>query len=257
VAAGPRYGRFVDATLLLGGRTRIAGLAALILIAVVGTSVAAAGRRVHHSTRHHRVGSVVKIVSTTGDVDISTSPTASAGLVEAHSSWTGSRTPSRIVVSPDESTAHLFGRCDTWDHVHLWLFGARCKVGFRVVLPVRGSADVTLGVGDLLVSSLGGRLTARTSIGDVTADNLSTTRATVTVGTGDARLAFSVRPTTVKVSTSTGDVTVIVPAGHYQIRAGTSVGDVTIGNGIEQDGDIRHLIDLSAAVGDIRVMARG
>jgi hypothetical protein len=246
----------VDAT-FPGGRARLVAITALILVVVAGTAVAEAGRRVHHGTRSHRIASAVKIVSGTGDVDIATRALASQGIVTSRSTWTGSRTTSRIVVSPDLGMVHLLDLCGHWDNLHLWLFGARCDVGFHVVLPARGAADVTLGVGDLLVSSMGGRLTARTTIGDVTGANLSTTHASVSVGTGDVRLAFVVQPTTVKVSTGTGDVTVIVPPGHYQIRAGASVGDVTIGKGIEQDGDIRHLIDLSALVGDIRVASGG
>src|SRR5580704_3466727 len=99
--------------------------------------------------------------------------------------------------------------------------GANVDSGGGVVQAAKiyGQLTVTTESGPLTVSGLTGALHADTGGGNLVAEGISASTASVTTESGDARLGFATAPDSVQVDTGGGTADLSVPGGPYALTA--------------------------------------
>ncbi len=136
------------------------------------------------------------------------------------------------------------------------VFSVACDVHWRVTVPDGTAVSVDAAGGDVQLSGVQarGRLTVRSSGGDVRIRDLRATQLDASSSAGDVNVDFAVVPDDVRVSSSAGDVRVSVPAETYAVDASTSAGDTNVD--VAQDDASPHRLQVSSSAGDVRVTRR-
>jgi hypothetical protein len=143
-----------------------------------------------------------------------------------------------------------------------------CTVDFRMIVPPGVTATVSTGGGQLTVTgtaganvdSAGGSLVLRgvagplyadTGGGNLLAQDITAATATITTGGGDATVAFSAAPKSVKLSTDGGTAVLAVPGGPYAVTADSGGGPESLA--IATDPAARPTLTVSSGGGPLRI----
>jgi hypothetical protein len=143
-----------------------------------------------------------------------------------------------------------------------------CSVDFKMTVPPGVTATVSTGGGPVTVSGtaganldsgggpatatlIGGPLTVVTDGGTFIARDITAATATVLTGGGDATVAFSAAPKSVKLSTDGGTAVLAVPGGPYAVTADSGGGPELLG--IATDPAARPRLAVSSGGGPLRI----
>jgi hypothetical protein len=143
-----------------------------------------------------------------------------------------------------------------------------CSVDFRMTVPpgvtvavsagggqvtVSGTAgaDLDSGGGPTTATQIGGPLTVVTDGGTLIARDIAGATATIVTGGGDATVAFSTAPKSVKLSTDGGTAVLAVPGGPYAVTADSGGGPESLG--IATDPAARPTLTVSSGGGPLRI----
>jgi hypothetical protein len=143
-----------------------------------------------------------------------------------------------------------------------------CNVDFSVTVPPGVTATVSTGGGQVTVSGtaganldsgggparaaqIGGPLTVVTDGGPLIARDITAATATITTGGGDATVAFSAAPKSVKLSTDGGTAVLAVPGGPYAVTADSGGGPELLG--IATNPAARPTLTVSSGGGPLRI----
>jgi hypothetical protein len=143
-----------------------------------------------------------------------------------------------------------------------------CSVDFKMTVPPGVTATVSTGGGQVTVSGtaganldsgggpatatlIGGPLTVVTDGGTLIARDITAATATVLTGGGDATVAFSAAPKSVKLSTDGGTAVLAVPGGPYAVIADSGGGPELLG--IATDPAARPRLAVSSGGGPLRI----
>ncbi|MGD9573766.1 MAG: DUF4097 family beta strand repeat-containing protein [Thermoleophilia bacterium] len=157
----------------------------------------------------------------------------------------------RAVVAPDseavteDGEARLSWRCRLW---------TTCRADLVARVPAGVDVRAETAFGDVVVLGPVGDVDLEAGSGEVRADAIGGSRATVSARSGDVVLRFTAAPREVEVEASSGDVTIRVPAGAYRIEAETGAGDVSL-RGVRHDPDAGRSITVDTSAGDVRIAA--
>jgi hypothetical protein len=143
-----------------------------------------------------------------------------------------------------------------------------CSVDFRMTVPPGVTATVSTGGGQVTVSGtaganldsgggpatatlIGGPLTVVTDGGNLLARDIAAATATIVTGGGDATVAFSAAPKSVKLSTDGGTAVLAVPGGPYAVTADSGGGQESLA--IATDPAARPTLTVSSGGGALRI----
>jgi hypothetical protein len=237
-------------------RSRVTAIIALVVVAVASSIVAGIGRRVHHTSERRVIPSAGRLTISVRAADIAIAGVGgNVASVELHETWTGSDRPAGAVTVG--STVLLRGGCLGSRFLLLSSFGTRCSLRYLVRTPRGRATRLVARVGDATLTNLTGPLSATIETGDLHASGLGSSRVTVRIGVGDARIAFVRAPSSLAVDVDVGDAQIVVPAGRYAVVARASLGEVQIGHGIVEDPSSTRKIVVTSTVGDVHVDAAG
>ncbi len=125
--------------------------------------------------------------------------------------------------------------------------------GHICIAGLSGSIDATSWVGQLVASDLSGDLTLRSDIGDIFADNITSTTVYAETYVGDIDLyLFGDLSWAVGNSRYVGDVYLTVPTGTYDLYMEYTTGHVIL-DGVEDDPNAPNSIDALVYNGDIEI----
>ncbi len=126
-----------------------------------------------------------------------------------------------------------------------------CAVSYDVKVPRDVAVTVSATAGSITLNSLGGPLTARTTAGLITADDLRCAVASFGANAGGVVATFSAVPRSLTASTNVGPITLTVPgSASYQVAAHTVVGTTTV---TVHRGGTAHVISARSDLGSISV----
>lgn len=127
-----------------------------------------------------------------------------------------------------------------------------CSTDWHLVVPKGTRLSIENGVGEVDVAGVSGDVTARSGVGDMQLEQVSSETIEVEVGVGSARVDASEAPRDVRVRAGVGEVRVAVPTQEtYRVRYSGAPGQLT--NRVGDDPRSERLIDVEAGVGDVRV----
>jgi hypothetical protein len=127
-----------------------------------------------------------------------------------------------------------------------------CGISYTVAVPRGVAVRVSAGAGAITLTSLSGTVSAQTSAGLITADDLRSAAASLTSNAGGIIAACSAAPRSLRASTKLGAITLTVPgAVAYKISTHTFVGTSTIT--ARRSARSPYAISASADVGSISI----
>lgn len=143
-----------------------------------------------------------------------------------------------------EGTAYR-GRCPapTWVDT--------CEVEWEVRVPEGTEVTVRSAVGQINLTGLAGRVTARNSVGDIVLSDSASTHLQLDASVGDVLVDSAVAPESVTAGSSVGDVRVLVPddGTRYRVEVSSSLGQVFNELGDSPDSD--RTVRLTSSLGDV------
>jgi hypothetical protein len=116
---------------------------------------------------------------------------------------------------------------------------------------IGGPLTVVTGGGSLVLRAVAGPLHADTGGGTLAGQDVAAPTATITTGGGDAKVAFSAAPRSVKLSTDGGTAVLAVPGGPYAVTADSGGGPELLG--IATDPAARPTLTVSSGGGPLRI----
>jgi DUF4097 and DUF4098 domain-containing protein YvlB len=146
-----------------------------------------------------------------------------------------------------------------------------CTASFEITVPRQADAELRTGGGDVAIDGLEGDVTVATYRGDVragsltgaldltavagriTAWDLESTEALLTIGAGDLEAAFTGIPRAVDAVVTVGDVTLDVPRAAYRVEAASETGEVGV-EGVDERRSADNEILVEVTSGDILVL---
>jgi hypothetical protein len=213
----------------------------------------------HRAEQDHRSSSVFTPAARkllwidAGSADIVISPGSGPGIrIERRARWVGSR--------PRPHYRDHDGRIDVRDDcpsvfgvaVSLFAFHDPCSVTYRITVPAGQAVRLASGSGDIVLTGLGGRVTAGTGSGDVSASGLTGKTVLLASGSGDVSAIFERPATSLRATAGSGDVSLTVPGGRYAITASTGSGDRSV-SGITDVASAKHSIYARTGSGDVSI----
>ncbi len=129
---------------------------------------------------------------------------------------------------------------------------SHCQVDLDLVLPEGVEVEMSLGVGDVTLSDLGGEVTGEIGVGNVEATALAGPEVTLEVGTGSIDLAHQGPFDRIDTTTGVGGIDLEVPAGAYDLDLATGVGSVDT-EGVTDEGSADSVIRARTGTGSITV----
>ena len=216
----------------------------------------------HYSTIEEKTfnttpGKNFNILAFSGDVIISTSNEPQVYVKVLGNKRTREKVNINFENS-DEGVSVIAKRKDGWSYFN---FGSGIKLRFEVVLPENYNAKVTTAGGDILLSSLNGRIELHSSGGDI---KLRNTKGETSVSTSGGDVSSTNSTGNLEFKTSGGDVNIKKFNGN--VDASTSGGDIYLdgSNGkvsahtsggeviLNYNGE-NYGIDLGSSGGDVKV----
>ncbi|MGV9562637.1 DUF4097 family beta strand repeat-containing protein [Streptomyces sp. NPDC003480] len=129
-----------------------------------------------------------------------------------------------------------------------------CGVDYDVRVPTGTTVSVTEGTGDVSLTAIGGRVTAKTDTGTITGTQLTAGQVRLVTQTGGVRATFSRTPSVIQATTQTGSVDIAVPRGTlYAVQAGAQTGKVNVS--VDRSDESPHTITARTETGDVTVEA--
>ena len=127
-----------------------------------------------------------------------------------------------------------------------------CGVAYTLAVPRSVTVRVTAGAGAVRLAGLAGSVTAKASVGLISATGLTSASVSLTTRVGGISASFAAAPATVQASTTVGAITVRVPGTvSYKIAADARVGKTTIS--APQSASSGHAITATTDAGAIVV----
>jgi hypothetical protein len=117
---------------------------------------------------------------------------------------------------------------------------------------IGGPLTVVTGGGPLVLRGVAGPLHADTGGGTLLAQDITAATATVVTGGGNATVAFSAAPKSVKLSTDGGTAVLTVPGGPYAVTADSGGGPELLG--IATNPAARPTLTVSSGGGPLRIV---
>jgi hypothetical protein len=131
-----------------------------------------------------------------------------------------------------------------------------CAVVYHIRVPRTAAVQVTANAGEIVLSGLAGRVTAKADAGLITATGLTGASVSLTTDVGAITADFAAAPATIAAVTRIGAITLRVPsAASYMVIANASFGQATVR--VPQDPSAPHTITATADVGAILVTYLG
>jgi hypothetical protein len=246
----------------------VASLLALFLVATGAYNVLDLAAR--HTTTERATYTDVRelVIDDAGSVRLTGAP-ASAPLVVRTRVREGLRSPDLDATRGAGAALRLESSCPSF-------FGGSCRVEYDVSVPAGTVVRARSSAGDvvaeeltasqaLTLSSSAGDVTAidvtapaielTTSAGDVQARGLSAKEVSLDSSAGDVVAAFSAPADRLLAHSSAGDVELLVPNAVYRVDASSSAGDVDTGS-VRTDPAAAHAITAHSSAGDVGIAAR-
>jgi hypothetical protein len=127
-----------------------------------------------------------------------------------------------------------------------------CSISYSVQVPRAVAVRVTAGAGAITLTSLSGPATAQTSVGLITAVNLSSAQVSLKSDAGGIVATCSAPPLSLRASTSVGAIALTVPGSvAYKISTRTFVGTST--STVRRSARSPYAISASSDVGSISI----
>jgi hypothetical protein len=127
-----------------------------------------------------------------------------------------------------------------------------CGVAYTLAVPRSVTVRVTAGAGGVRLVGLAGSVTAKASVGLISATGLTGASVSLTTRVGGISASFAAAPAMVQASTTVGAITVRVPGTvSYKIAADARVGKTTIS--APQSASSDHAITAATDAGSIVV----
>jgi hypothetical protein len=127
-----------------------------------------------------------------------------------------------------------------------------CGVSYTVAVPSGVAVRVSAGAGAITLTSLSGSVSAQTSAGLITADDLRSAVVSLTSDAGGIIATCSVPPRSLHASTKVGAITLTVPgAVAYKVSTRTFVGASTVT--VRRSASSAYAITASSDVGSISI----
>ncbi|MEU3455923.1 DUF4097 family beta strand repeat-containing protein [Micromonospora sp. NPDC006766] len=254
-------------------RTAVAATAAAALILLSGCDPLSFSELTYDNTETVKITRII-VRPGSGDVTVHGSGSATDVRIKREVHYRGAQPDTAYRINGDELV--LDTSC-----------GNRCSVSWEVTVPegvaVRGetgsgditlskvgAVDVTLGSGDVSVTTARGDVRAETGSGDITVDEVTgVVRLRASSGDVEARrLAAGVdaetssgdvtveldQPASARVHAGSGDVELTVPEGRYRVRTSTGSGTATVA--VTDDPTAALLLDVRTGSGDIAINRR-
>ncbi len=220
--------------------TVVAAVIALLLVASVALNLLQLATR-HTTTDVDRYRDVTALVID-DDSDIRLTSAPAGAPLEVRARVTESLvTPERRVEHADDGTLMLSSSCSPG------FFAGWCEVDYEVAVPAGTAIQARTSAGDIVADDLRTTLPAelRSSAGDITVTGAVAAALSLTTSAGDVR-ASGVRADDVDVDTSAGDVRLSLLGPAETLDAETSAGDVNL-----VVPDERYRVETSTNAGDI------
>lgn len=237
----------VPATVRLG-LSFLGALLAFVLVAYGALTLLEVAARASHTERFTFAAvENVDVELTTGSVELVPAPAGSRLQVAARVTE-GLVSPSLDARLGSDGRLRLRSDCPALGIIS-------CGVRWRVSVPDGATVDVR-GEGDVRLDGVRarGRVTLRTSGGDVRVEDSDLPRLTASSSAGDVRVELTAVPRDVRLSSSAGDVRVRVPDVPYAVDASTSAGETRIS--VRRNDDSLNRIVARSSAGDVRVDPR-
>lgn len=247
----------------------VAAVVALLFVAWGAVNLLQLGTR-HTTTEVDRYRDVTALViDDASDIRLTSAP-AGAPL-EVRARVTESLvTPERRVRREDDGSLQLSSSCSPS------LFASWCSVDYEIAVPAGTAISARTSAGDIVAENLrtslpielhssagditvigaaAPALSVTTSAGDVRASGIRADDVTAETSAGDVRLSLLGLAEAVDARSSAGDVNLVVPDAVYRVQTNTSAGTV-------DDQEIRtspaasRSIRAVTSAGDIRIEAR-
>ncbi len=145
-----------------------------------------------------------------------------------------------------------------------------CDASITIRVPSLAALEIRTGRGDVVLQDTEGRTSIVNYDGDIELDNVSgalevtavsgniagtrmqSLSSEITLGAGNANLAYTKRPEVVDVDVLSGNSTLVVPSATYVVEASTEAGEVEL-DGISTDESASSTLVLCTNSGDIRI----
>lgn len=251
-------------------RALLVAAAVLALALVAGGALGLLDLAARHTTTQRASYDDVRalIVEDAGDVRLTGAPADEPVQVLARVTE-GLRSPSRSAERDGDGTLRLSSSCPGF-------FGGQCDVGYDIRVPSGTLVRAQASAGDVTAEDLrssrplelessAGDVTAidvaapsmrlSSSAGDVSGRGLSAARIQAHSSAGDVVLALGTPAERLLADSSAGDVELLVPDAVYRVDTGSSAGDVDDG-GLRTDPSAARIIAAHSSAGDVRVAAR-
>jgi hypothetical protein len=194
--------------------------------------------------------SSLKLDTGTGDVHLTSSPTAGQVVVVTHVTE-GLWTPRRQAVRDRAGALQLFSTCSI-------VLGTDCGVDYTISVPPGIAINADAGDGDLDAQDLNTTAALRLSSGngDVTALRIGAGSVSLESGNGDVTAQLTQPASQLTATSGNGDVTLTVPNTSYSVHA--SSGDGTVSDQtLRIDPSSPRKISASSGNGDVTITAAG
>lgn len=127
-----------------------------------------------------------------------------------------------------------------------------CGVAYTLTVPRSVAVRVTAGAGAVRLTGLAGSVTAKASVGLISATGLTSATVSLTTRVGGISASFTAAPITVQASANVGTITVHVPGtASYKVTADARVGKTTIS--APQSASSGHAITATTDAGAILI----
>lgn len=207
-------------------------------------------------------------VSDASDLRLTSAP-AGARLEVVARVTEGLRSPDRTLAQDADGTLRLSSSCSS-------LFTGQCGVRYDIRVPAGTSVRARTSAGDIdaeelrstlpvMLRSLAGDITASdvtapaldlsTSAGDIDAAGIRAPQVRVQSSAGDVRVELREAAGRLDAEASAGDIELIVPDEVYRLDAGANAGNVE-NSDLRTDPDSARVIRARTSAGDIRIIVR-
>lgn len=182
-----------------------------------------------------------------GDLEVRVVPPGEQPYATVRTTYTLTE-PENAVTVDDRGEVTLRSDCPTWS--------VGCRVTWELGLPADVALDVDAAAVQVRACDLTGPVTIDVATGAVDLCRIRSDELDVSASAGAIGIEFAEPPQRVAVTTSVGDISVTVPDDGtvYDVRSRVSVGSVD--NRLRSDPAESRVIDVSANVGDVTLLAR-
>jgi hypothetical protein len=235
---------------------RVPGVLALALLGGGGIWTAHRAEQDHRSRSSFSPAARRLLWLHAGSADLVVSPGAGTAIrIERDARWVGSRPVPAF--KDDGKRIDFDDSChDAVDTVaSMFAFHSPCSVTYRVKVPPGQALRIEAGSGDIVVTGVRGRVTARTGSGDVDVGNAGSI-VSLSSGSGDVSATFRTAPDSLRATAGSGDVSLRVPAGGYRISASTGSGDRSL-SGVTDEPSSARSIYAHTGSGDVSIARSG